>query len=114
MTEDHELEDMETESDSDWWYPGPYQFRIKNASDDTLKDLIFSINPNDHGIIAGHLEEVFSSNSNDNFGMALMQSSDIIGTIRNISTSATYAIGQGKNSTSATGTTLTSEIYIRM
>ncbi|KAI8949248.1 hypothetical protein F4801DRAFT_603444 [Xylaria longipes] len=113
-TEDHDLEGIQTTSDSEWWYPGPYQFRIKNTSNDTLKDLIFSINPNDHGIIAGHLEEVFSSNSDDNFGMALMQSSDMIGTIQNISTSVTYAIGQGKNATLATGTALTNETYIRV
>lgn len=112
-TEDHDLEGiMRGKPESGWWFPGPYQFRIKNANSDTLKDLIFSINPNDYGIIAGHLEEVFSSNSDDNFGMALMQSSDIIGTIQNISTSITYAIGQSKNATSATGTALTNETYI--
>lgn len=115
-TEDHDLEGItRTKSEtpeSSFWYPGPYQFRIKSPSSDTLKDFIFSINPNDYGIIAGHLEEVFSSNSDDNFGMALMQSSDLIGTIQNISTSVTYAIGQGKNATSATGTALMSETYI--
>ncbi|KAI0445781.1 hypothetical protein F4803DRAFT_547822 [Xylaria telfairii] len=113
-TEDHDLEGIQKTSDSDWWYAGPYQFRIKSASSDTLKDLVFSINPNDYGIIAGHLVEVFSSSSDDNFGMALMQSSDIIGTIQNITTSITYAIGRGKNSTAATGTSLTNETYIRV
>ncbi|KAJ8130578.1 hypothetical protein O1611_g3049 [Lasiodiplodia mahajangana] len=113
-TEDHELKGIQTTSDSEWWYPGPYQFRIKNASNDTLKYLVFTINPNDHGIIAGHLQEVFSSNSDDNFGMALMQSSDMIGTIQNISTRVTYAIGQGRNATSAPGTALTGETYIRV
>ncbi|KAI1120586.1 hypothetical protein F5Y10DRAFT_289529 [Nemania abortiva] len=113
-TEDHDLEGIQTTSDSEWWYPGPYQFRVKNASNDTLKDLVFTINPNDHGIIAGHLQEVFSSNSDDNFGMALMQSSDMIGTIQNITTRVTYAIGQGKNATLAPGTALTNETYIRV
>ncbi|KAI8632193.1 hypothetical protein F5Y19DRAFT_492070 [Xylariaceae sp. FL1651] len=114
-TEDHDLEGIPLQSDteeSEWWYPGPYQFRIRNASTDTSKNLTFLINPNDHGIIAGHLEEVFSSNSDDDFGMALMQSSDLIETIRNISTSVTFAIGQGSNATSAPGTAFMNETYI--
>ncbi|KAI1118103.1 hypothetical protein F5Y14DRAFT_297331 [Nemania sp. NC0429] len=114
--EDHDLEGIARPKlktpESGWWFPGPYQFRIKDASDKTLQDLTFSINPNDYGIIAGHLQEVFSSNSDDNFGMALMQSSDMIGTIQNITTSITYAVGQGKNATLLAGTALTSETYI--
>lgn len=112
-TEDHDLEGItRPKSESVWWFPGPYQFRIKNPSSDTLKDLVFSINPNDYGIIAGHLEELFSSSSDDNFGMALMQSPDVIETIQNISTSVTYAIGQGKNATSARGVALMNETFI--
>ncbi|KAI0593783.1 hypothetical protein F4775DRAFT_576504 [Biscogniauxia sp. FL1348] len=118
-TEDHGLVGVPVESTSDnqaleYWYPGPYDYYVANASDDMPSNLTFSINPNDHGIIAGHLQEVFSSNSGDDFGMALMQSSDLVETIQNITTSVTYALGHGKNATTISGTTFTDETYIRV
>ncbi|KAI0164687.1 hypothetical protein GGR57DRAFT_497564 [Xylariaceae sp. FL1272] len=102
------------EAGDDFWWPQNYYYTVANATTNDFKEMKFVINPNDHGIIAGHLQQVFNSDSSNDYGMALMQSSDLIQTIQNITTSVTYALGQGANATTISGTAYTSETYIRV
>ncbi|KAI5917285.1 hypothetical protein F4810DRAFT_716590 [Camillea tinctor] len=114
-TTDHALEGVPVNTTSanqaiEFWYPGPYAYRLSSPDD----NLTFLINPNDHGIIASHLAEVFSSTSRTNFGLALAQSRNLSSAIESIAASVTYALGHGRNATALPGTAYASETYVRV
>ncbi|KAI1266820.1 hypothetical protein F5Y18DRAFT_380515 [Xylariaceae sp. FL1019] len=121
-TDDYDLDGVQLDNptsgsalaNDEFWWPQNYYYTVANATTNEFKEMKFAINPNDHGIIAGHLQEVFNSDSTSDYGMALLQSSDLIQTIQNITTSVTYALGQGSNATTTTGTAYATETYIKV
>lgn len=82
----------------------------KNQSPAAVEE--FSLNPTDHHLIGTYLQGIFSSSSADDFGRVLLNSSNIAGTVLNITTSMSYAIGN-TNPTANTllGDAITSEQF---
>lgn len=82
----------------------------KSQPDATVEE--FSLNPTDHHLIGAYLKGIFSSSSRDDFGRVLLNSSSIAGTVLNITTSMSYAIGNTNPAASTLlGEAITSEQF---
>lgn len=88
-----------------------------NVSDDQLAfrgNRTFNISPVDQMEIKKFLQKIFSSTIQDPFGLALINSTSLTETVARISTSITYALGQGPSGTKLEGQTTENEQYIHV
>ncbi|KAK7917444.1 hypothetical protein PG985_011052 [Apiospora marii] len=99
--------------------PGSYEDsplfgqEIANKSQSAAGVEEFSLNPTDHHLIGTYLQGIFSSSSTDDFGQVLLNSSSIAGTVLNITTSMSYAVGNTNPAANILlGEAITSEQFI--
>lgn len=95
--------------DENMYFPGNYEFKIANPTDETQDPSIY-INPNDHAFIIQELQTYLETDSNEDAGKALLSASNLPERIQNITTSMSYAVGQNPNATSWTGLAIAQEV----
>ncbi|KAI0848145.1 hypothetical protein F5Y00DRAFT_262777 [Daldinia vernicosa] len=88
------------------------KFSIASDAGNPQRNNIFTINPTDYNRIGAYLAGIFSSYDEQDFGRALMNSPSIEETVRNITESMTYAIGDSHNATQIAGDAITFEQFI--
>ena len=93
-----------------WWNT----FNFTNETTSFPGNRTFSISPTDNSAIMAFLGNIFSSNINDPFGLALFNSTNFTETVALIGKSMTYALGQSPSGIQVNGQIISTEQYIQI
>lgn len=110
IIQDHELYGIANPFDATYWV----SFNVSNETTTLPGNTTFSVGPVDNEGMMAFLSGIFSSSIKDAYGLALQNSTNLTQTVQAISTSMTYAFGQGPSSIKLPGRTITTEQYIKV
>jgi hypothetical protein len=108
ITEDMELYGIDNPFDETVWVT----FNVTDIYALAPSNKCFSVGPSDNAGIMNFLQGIFSSTIKDSFGLALYNSTNLTETMAMISTSMTYAMGQGPSGIEVHGQAITFEQYV--
>jgi hypothetical protein len=98
---------FEKRGDRDW-----NSFNVTSESAAFPGNRTFSVSPADNREIKNFMVTVFSSRIDDPFGLALLDSRNLSQILSRISTTMTYALGQGRSGATVDGQVITTEQYV--
>ncbi|KAI4925968.1 uncharacterized protein J4E92_006705 [Alternaria infectoria] len=110
IIQDYELYGIANPFNPDYWV----SFNVSNETTTFSGNTTFSVGPVDNEGMMTFLSGIFSSTIKDAYGLALQNSTNLTQTVQAISTSLTYAFGQGPSSINLPGRTITTEQYIKV
>jgi hypothetical protein len=108
IIEDIELYGIDNPFDENWWVT----FNVTDEYTSFPGNRSFSVGPTDSAEIMEFLKGIFSSDLKDSFGLALYNSTNLTETVAMISTSMTYAMGQGPSGEKVHGQAITFEQFV--
>jgi hypothetical protein len=110
VTKDIPLVGIDNVFNDRWWNT----FNVTNETTSFPGNKTFSISPTDNSAIMVFLSNIFSSNINDPFGLALFNSTNLTETVALIGKSMTYALGQSPSGDQVNGQIISTEQYIQI